>query len=367
MKRSAAATYIRQLCALGLGGPLMMPELVRALHHVIPSHINVFLYADRDGEFADIYSEYPDFLPLTKIFLEHFVQGSDRIPSFSECMRSHHGVAANEGVFNGNEFFRTDYYNLIFRPQGIHIPLQAAIRDRNGRALGAMLEYREPGSRDFTEEEMGLMASFIPHIAHGLQPRPDLSEAAAESEDRGLLVVQPPASVLYASPHIRTLIHFALNRTAGRNGDAGVDEALRPILTQLCANLRDAFTNRAAPPPAASLRSAWGQFILRAYWLESPGAAVSGLVGITIERHEPLSVHILRNMRDSGLTGRQRDLCLLLFEGMSIKAAARRLRVSQHTVVDHLKKIYLKLDVHSRDELRSKLESGPPEQAPRAG
>ena len=58
MKHAAAATYIRQLCSLGLGGQLMMPELIRALHYVIPSHLNVFLYADRDGEFADTCSEY---------------------------------------------------------------------------------------------------------------------------------------------------------------------------------------------------------------------------------------------------------------------------------------------------------------------
>jgi DNA-binding CsgD family transcriptional regulator len=63
-------------------------------------------------------------------------------------------------------------------------------------------------------------------------------------------------------------------------------------------------------------------------------------------------------MRASGLTERQRELCLLLFDGMSIPAVAKRLRVSQHTIVDHLKKIYLKLDVHSRDELRSRLEAG---------
>ena len=73
---------------------------------------------------------------LTTTFLKYFVHGTARIPSFAECMRSKYGVGGNEGVFNGNEFFRTDYYNMIFRPQDIHIPLHAAIRDRGGRALG---------------------------------------------------------------------------------------------------------------------------------------------------------------------------------------------------------------------------------------
>jgi DNA-binding CsgD family transcriptional regulator len=272
-------------------------------------------------------------------------------------MRTRYGVEANEMVFPGKEFFRSDYYNLIFRPQGIHIPLQSAVRDRSGRALGAMLAYREPNDPSYSTEEMRVMASFLPHIAHGMQPRPDLSGATAESEDRGLLIVEPPSNILHASPQARTLVHFALDRTADATGERGVDTAVLPILTRLCGNLRDTFAGRPSPPPTASLNSPWGLFILRAYWLESLKPQENGLVGVTIERYEPLSLRLLRNMRSCGLTDRQRQLCLLLFDGLSIPAAAKRLRVSQHTVVDHLKKIYLKLDVHSRDELRSKLET----------
>jgi DNA-binding CsgD family transcriptional regulator len=191
-----------------------------------------------------------------------------------------------------------------------------------------------------------------------MQPRPNLLDGTAETENRGLLIVRPPAHLVYASPLARNLAHFALDRAPDGRGEHGVDERLAPVLERLCGNLRDAFAGRGAPPPAASLKSPWGLFLLRAYWLESLQAEEHGLVGVTIERHEPLSLHLLRNMRASGLTERQRELCLLLFEGLSIPAAAERLRVSQHTIVDHLKKSYLKLDVHNRDELRNKLEAG---------
>jgi DNA-binding CsgD family transcriptional regulator len=359
MKQSAAAAYIRQLCSLGLGGKAIMPELFRALHDAIPSHLNVFFYADSNGELVDIYSEYPKFHELNVQFLSEFVGGADGLPGFAECMRTRFGVEANETVFPGTEFFRSDYYNQIFRPQGIHIPLQAAVRDRSGRALGAMLIYRAPGEPNYTPEEMRLMASFLPHIAHGMRPRPDTSDATTESEDRGLLIVQPPSHVLHVSPHARSLVHFALDRTPDTKGERGVDDGLAPVLTRLSTNLRDTFAGRPSPPPTASLKSPWGLFILRAYWLEPLRPQEDGLIGVTIERHEPLSLRLLRNMRASGLTARQRQLCLLLFDGMSIPATARRLNISQHTIVDHLKKIYLKLDVHNRDELRSKLEAGP--------
>lgn len=266
---------------------------------------------------------------------------------------------ANETVFPGPEFFASDYYNLIFRPQGVHFPLLAAVGDGDGQALGALSIYRGPNEPRYSAEETRLMASLLPHVAHGMQSRPDLSVASAESEDRGLLVVQPPANVLHASSQARNLVHFALDRIPDMSGERDVDAALAPMLQQLCTSLRDTFTGVPTAPPAISLRSAWGLFILRAYWLESLQPQENGLVGVTIERYEPLQLQLLRNMRASGLTERQRQLCLLLFEGVSIPAAAKRLRISQHTAVDHLKKIYLKLDVHNRDELRSKLEAGP--------
>lgn len=48
----------------------------------------------------------------------------------------------------------------------------------------------------------------------------------------------------------------------------------------------------------------------------------------------------------------------LVLEGMSEKRAAFRLGLSQHTVHNHLREIYLRLDVHSRAELMALLIGG---------
>jgi len=42
MKHSKAQAYIRQLCCLGLGKEVLIPELLRAIHTVVPSESNVF-------------------------------------------------------------------------------------------------------------------------------------------------------------------------------------------------------------------------------------------------------------------------------------------------------------------------------------
>ena len=50
----------------------------------------------------------------------------------------------------------------------------------------------------------------------------------------------------------------------------------------------------------------------------------------------------------------QKKVCALLMQNLSQPQIAERLEISTHTVVDHVRKIYLKLDVHSVEELRSR-------------
>lgn len=51
------------------------------------------------------------------------------------------------------------------------------------------------------------------------------------------------------------------------------------------------------------------------------------------------------------LTTRENEVLLLLYEGNTYQSIAEKLAVSRHTVHDHIKHIYQKLEVHSRAEL----------------
>lgn len=50
------------------------------------------------------------------------------------------------------------------------------------------------------------------------------------------------------------------------------------------------------------------------------------------------------------LTAREREVLVLLSKGCRLPELAERLRISRHTVADHLKSIYRKLNVNSRAE-----------------
>lgn len=54
------------------------------------------------------------------------------------------------------------------------------------------------------------------------------------------------------------------------------------------------------------------------------------------------------------LTARENEVLQLLYEGDTYQSIAEKLAVSRHTVHDHIKHIYQKLEVHSRAELMHK-------------
>jgi len=58
-------------------------------------------------------------------------------------------------------------------------------------------------------------------------------------------------------------------------------------------------------------------------------------------------------MQEAGLTQREADVARLVCEGLSDKEIAKKIKLSPHTVRDHLKKIYSKFRVHARSQLVS--------------
>ncbi len=110
--------------------------------------------------------------------------------------------------------------------------------------------------------------------------------------------------------------------------------------------------------PVCQLTSPWGVFTFSAYWLDR-GEGLEGLplIGITVERLEPLALKLWRRAEALPLTGRELEVCRLLALGRSRTEIAGRLGASESTAVNHCRHLYAKLGVHSRAELVEKLHA----------
>lgn len=70
-----------------------------------------------------------------------------------------------------------------------------------------------------------------------------------------------------------------------------------------------------------------------------------------MQHYEPQLVAIRRALDSLSLTPAQKEICIHLRRGHSHVEIARIVGTRESTVVDHVKKIYSRLDVHSVHEL----------------
>jgi len=79
--------------------------------------------------------------------------------------------------------------------------------------------------------------------------------------------------------------------------------------------------------------------------------------GLAVRRREPVSTHFAaldESDQAALLTPREIEVLVALSDGLSNKAAARRLDISQHTVKFHVESIFRKLGVTTRAEAVAK-------------
>ncbi len=356
---------VQRLCCLGLGGPRLMPALIAALNEIVPASNRHFYWPDLRMEIANCYVEGPgfDFLP---IFLSEF-SGSRRERevrmSFPEMMRTRYPSAAGD-IFtrlftvDWSTFLRSDYYNLVRRPNRMETGILFKITEA-GRPVGVFHFFRSIDEPEFTPRDWAILNALHGFVAHGLVEGP-AEDGYSDAEDRALAILDRTGRLLHLSPEARRLLLMALV-------PRWAPDTARPMrldepaeLAQLCRLLSAASAGRLpAAPPVVRRTNAWGEFVLRAYWLDAPrGAEPSHLVGVTIERREPRRLALWRRVEALPLSGREKEVCLLLARGHDAAKAARAIGVGEHTLVSHRRSLYTKLGVDNRLALIDRLRAG---------
>ncbi|MGH7063005.1 MAG: response regulator transcription factor, partial [Stellaceae bacterium] len=324
-----------------------------------------FYWADLRMEIANCYLEGPgvEFLP---VFLSEFSGGRREREvrlTFPEMMRTGYPSAAGD-IFprfftvDWNTFLRSDYYNLLRRPCGMETGILFKITEA-GRPVGAFHFFRSADEPDFTLRDYALLDALHGFVAHGLVAGP-AEDTYEDGEDRALVILDRAGRMLHLSPEARRLLLMALV-------PRWAPDTARPMrldepaeLGQLCRLLRDAADGRLpAAPPVVRRTNAWGEFVLRAYWLDARGTGeLSQLVGVTIERREPRRLALWRRVEALPLSGREKEVCLLLARGHDAANAARAIGVGEHTLVSHRRSLYTKLGIDNRLALIDRLRAG---------
>jgi DNA-binding CsgD family transcriptional regulator len=356
-----ALARIQRLCCLGIGGEMLMPDLMREVMGLVPSRHGVFHWAGPNGEIVNSYSTLPPSVP--QLYFKEFHR-TRRETDFVSTFGEHRHWPIPTSVLQHRKtlrtdrrtFLRSDFYNVIWRHADADEPLLMIVREA-GRTHGILYVYRAAGEPPSEAGAVRALESIAGFVAHAMTRAKLGEEAFVESEDHGLFVADIGGTVRHANVQTQHLLTMALTPLWS---PATCWREPAPELVRLCrALVATANGHIGQPPPVLTLRNPWGEFVLRAYWLgPTDGAEQTRHIGITIARRVPRALALHRRLEDLPLTGREKQLCLLLARNRSRQDLADAMGVSTGTIITHQKSIHAKLGVHSRTQLLAALVPG---------
>lgn len=247
-------------------------------------------------------------------------------------------------VETGGVLQRSRRYRELLRPRGLeHEVRWCCVDGESPWGAGALL--RRAGEDDFTADETALLTATGPHIGRALRTALLLARACT-----GDLPHVPGVVVLDPGGRIDSLTGSAVRWMRELGGD---DNTL-PIAVRAVAGRFRAGRNGHVPAEL-HVRTANGD------WLSLHAAAMSGrvdgLVAVIIQPSRPIEVVPIL-LESHGLSTREREVALLTLQGLTTKLIARELGISMFTAQDHLKSVFIKLQVPGRKELAARVLFG---------
>ena len=362
---SRAEARFKQICCLGLGGEALIPALLNELHVIVPYYCARVFLIDEGGRITNSYDEHPESHLSAGVYWQEFHgrPGRELAGTFPDIIRTQIGVRDFEETLGAlkielNAFYRSDFYNVIYRATQVDLFMRLIVRERGrGRPLGVITMHRAIGDDRWTAEEKRRLGSLEPFLAHAMAAHGPCDEPLANSGSDGLIVSDRAGKLISFSPQGGQLLFLATHERVAPGAALGRSTVLPPPLVKLCRDLTRIFTDDpTTAAPTFHHRNVWGGFQFRAHWLNGSDPD-SGLIGITVNHKEPLTVRLIRRVGELPLTRRQAQACLLMARGVSYDKIAEQLGISKHTAIAHGRGIYNKLDVHNRAELVSELLS----------
>jgi DNA-binding CsgD family transcriptional regulator len=224
----------------------------------------------------------------------------------------------------------------------------------HGRGLGALKSGRACCSKPFSCADEASLKSIAPYIAHTVRAQHPTIKSTASSGESGVIVVDHRNRVVQFSNEGMRLLRLSINPHIA-SSQKNIIELPDP-LKAICENLRAVLRGKPSPPPVMFHASPWGGFTFRAFWLNNIDGQEAAFISLVIERHIPKPLKLIQSMQMYELTFKEREVCLLLSQGFSHAEIALQMQIKPNTVIDYVRNIYSKLDVHNHNELFKMLE-----------
>lgn len=215
----------------------------------------------------------------------------------------------------------------------------------DGECWGRLVLFRDNAGEDFDDADVALVKAIAPHAAAAIRRIAAETVCATEmTAARGIVLIDSDGQCIGTNAEARHWLD-----------ELGADRRRKP--PQLPDGLSIIAAAALAPAAQSEPSESWAKVRTHAgTWLRLTASAVTSgserQVAVTIEPAPDGDVAELLLHR-YGLTRREREVALLVFEGWSTQEIAAALWISAYTVQDHLKSVFEKVGVRSRRDLIS--------------
>jgi DNA-binding CsgD family transcriptional regulator len=250
---------------------------------------------------------------------------------------------------------RSQRYRDVLTPLALGDEMRAAFV-ANAACWGTLCLHRERAAPAYTPAEAAFLARLTPHIAEGLRKAlllehlQDHSLGARTPDGPGVLILADDLSIVTLNPAAESwLIELA-------EAEVGDKQALPHSILTVVAHLQalEPELATAGPlPPKARLHTPSGQ------WLMLSASRLSrwgehGQLAVLFEVARPVEIAPLI-MQAYHFTKREGEVTHLILQGCATREIAATLHMSPHTVQDHLKAVFDKVNVSSRRALAGRI------------
>jgi DNA-binding CsgD family transcriptional regulator len=254
-------------------------------------------------------------------------------------------VAPIEDLVTPDQLRTDPYVTDVLLASDLHYEAQISCAS-GGRTWGHLCLRRRLVDGPFVRHELRLLAALAPHLTAGLRAAAArVALASSPGSSTGVVVLGPGGEV--------ELVNGAAERLFARPSPGTshcYSSAVEIVAGMLARSFEDAGW---AVVPALTVTDPANAEVywLRAERVTGSDGRVRGLLLIEPARPpdhtEPLVV--------MGLSAREAEVALAIVRGQTAVQVATELGISAHTVQDHVRRVYEKLDVHSRQELAARL------------
>ena len=329
-----ARREIAALATAGLGVTELHRAAIDVVERVVPTDLTCWASLDPDTAVISTMTSGPNRIPAEyEPLLATCEYGGAEPHTFAELARRPEPVARLSDVPR-RDAARSGRLNEVWRPLGLRHELRAVFRvDGTCWAAAGLVRRGE-----FTDREAEFVASVAPALAAATRVAVRRGHHRAGGEP-AIVVVGPDGVPRAATAAARTWREELDAITPGRFA-----VMLRAVVTGAQASASGTFRAR--------VRDASGGWVL----LQAARliAEDDRETVVTVERASGGELLGLL-FAAYGLTSREREVCHEVIAGRSTSDIAARLAISAHTVQDHLKSVFGKVDVRSRGELVAKL------------